>query len=190
MTFLTTTHAGQCTPDTDWLDLVKSDILNRMAEYEEGRIEFSILSLSKDPLIDLVDQLASNVRSLVMVNQRLASLNHDQGIRGEQTFTDPLPENTLLQPDNSYALTREAIDEAAIPEAQLEQYRSCGPQELLQHREQLSTAQGGLRAAIRDEQQSHQADDDYAAGRRYDYGPAIRTWVRLLARKGTIETLT
>ncbi|PLB39383.1 ubiquitin C-terminal hydrolase 37 [Aspergillus candidus] len=181
---------GDCTPDTDWLDLVKSDILKRMAEYEEGRIEFSVLSLSKDPLVDAIDQLAINVRSLVMVNQRLSSLNHNPGDCGEHAFTDPLPENTLLEPHASYALTREAIDEATIPEARLEQYRSCGPQELLQHREQLSAAQGGLRAAIRDEQQSNQADDDYAAGRRYDYGPAIRAWVRLLARKGTMEDLT
>lgn len=161
-----------------------------MAEYEEGRIEFSILSLSKDPLVDSIDQLAINVRSLVMVNQRLSALNHDLGLCGEHGFADPLPENTLLGPDASYALTREAIDEARIPEARLEQYRSCGPPELFQHREQLSAAQGALRAAIRDEQQSNQADDDYAAGRRYDYGPAIRAWVRLLARKGTIEGLT
>jgi ubiquitin carboxyl-terminal hydrolase L5 len=46
-----------------------------------------------------------------------------------------------------------------------------------------------LRRTVREEQQTQQKDDDYAAGRRFDYGPAIRTWLRFLARKRVIEDL-
>ncbi|EDN07006.1 hypothetical protein I7I51_05735 [Histoplasma capsulatum] len=36
---------------------------------------------------------------------------------------------------------------------------------------------------ISEEEQSHRADEDYATARRHDYGPAVHTWVRLLARE-------
>lgn len=179
---------GPCASYNDWLDLVKPNIRTRMEEYEEGQIEFSILSLAKDPLIDLVDRLAINVRHLESVNRRLISLK-----QGESEFNLDLEdrfENTILGPDETFGLTREHIDQAKIPSELEDEHDACSFQDLAENQRQLVAEQKLLRGAIREEQQSLQADDDYAAGRRYDYGPAVRAWMRSLARKRVIGNLT
>ncbi|RMJ25554.1 ubiquitin carboxyl-terminal hydrolase [Aspergillus sp. HF37] len=170
----------------DWLELVKPNILTRMAEYEEDQIEFSILSLAKDPLIDLTAKLAVNVKCLRLVRELIDA--HEEGSSTAEPAASLL-ENTILGPDASYALTQDNIGEAVIAADQREEYQACSIDALIQHLQKLSGNQLELRASIKEEQQSNQADDDYAAGRRYDYGPAVRQWVRFLARKRMFESL-
>ncbi|OJK00616.1 hypothetical protein ASPACDRAFT_1867590 [Aspergillus aculeatus ATCC 16872] len=174
---------GPCQPDEDWLTLAKPSILTRMKEYEEGQIEFSMLSLGQDPLPGLLDRLAINVKSLEVINQRLTS------------SADALPFDAiklghiLLGPDESYTLSRDMIDRAIIPAPQEQENRTCAVADLKTLWHKLTGNQRTLQASIREEQQSRQADDEYAEGRRFDYSPAIRTWLRLLARKQVIEKL-
>ncbi|GKZ29683.1 hypothetical protein AbraIFM66950_006085 [Aspergillus brasiliensis] len=179
---------GSCVSDDDWLNLVKPDIQTRMEAYEEDHIEFSILSVARDPLPELVDQLAANVKSLEIVQGRLSSAQEISVDLGS-TLADSMHENTILGPDESYTLTRKVIDQVTIHETQEREYQTCSVEELIQHWQTLGRAQQNLRAAIREEQQSQQADEDYAEGRRYDYGPVIRTWLRFLAQKRLIENL-
>ncbi|EDP53179.1 ubiquitin C-terminal hydrolase 37 [Aspergillus fumigatus A1163] len=170
--------------------LVRPNILTRMAEYEEDQIEFSILSVAKDPLVELEDKLAINVKCLEAVNRWLASREQAEGTcRGPENPVSLL-ENTILGPDSSFNLTRHRIDAVTIPPEREVQYAKASAEELRQHRYWLSNEQRELRASILEEQQSHWADDNYATGRRYDYGPAVRAWIRFLARKRVIESLT
>ncbi|KAJ5886343.1 uncharacterized protein N7473_009017 [Penicillium subrubescens] len=175
---------GQCSED-DWLDLVRPNLLDRMAAYEEDQIEFSILGLVRDPLPDLVQQLAVNVRSLEMIHERLLS---DGDTTAAATTITPF-EGTVIGPEPSLALTRAVINAAEIPEESVREYRRCSPSQLQEHRQRLTQAQGELRCRVREEQQSQRADDDHATGRRYDYGPAVRTWLRFLARKKVLAEL-
>jgi len=174
---------GDC-PENDWLDLVRPNILTRMEEYEEDQIEFSILSLGRDPLLSLTEKLAINVKILELVNKRIGDT-----AKSETAAADG-EDNTILGPDASLSLTREAIDHAEIPANQKEAYESCSLEELSKFRQKLSEEQQDLRAAIRLERESEHADDDYAAGRRYNYqgyGPAVGKWLRFLARKEYLE---
>lgn len=161
-----------------------------MAEYEEDQIEFSILSVAKDPLVELEDKLAVNVKCLEAVNCWLASREEAEEICPRPESPVSLLENTILGPDSSFNLTRNRIDGAIIPPEREVQYARASAEELRQHQYWLSNEQRELRASILEEQQSHRADDDYAAGRRFDYGPAVRAWIRFLARKRVIESLT
>lgn len=158
-----------------------------MEEYEEGQIEFSILSLAKDPLVDLVDRLAINVRTLDSVTRRLVSAQ--QGESDSGTESAELLRGAIRGPDETFGLTTERIDQAKV-HAELEaKYNACSLQDLAEYQQRLATEQQLLRVAIREEQQSLQADDDYVAGRRYDYGPAVRAWMYSLARKKVLESL-
>ncbi|RLL92981.1 hypothetical protein CFD26_100079, partial [Aspergillus turcosus] len=161
-------------PDEDWLTLVRPNIRTRMAEYEEDQIEFSILSVAKDPLVELEDKLAINVKCLESVNRWLASREEAEEVCSGPECPASLLENTILGPDSSYNLTRHRIDGAIIPPEREVQYEKASVEELRQHRYRLSNEQRELRASILEEQQSHRADDDYATGRRFDYGPAVR----------------
>lgn len=183
---LTPGATGECSDD-DWLEVAKPNILTRMAAYEVDQIEFSILGLVRDPLPDLVHQLAVNVRSLEILNERALSLQDT-----DPAGSDPAPvvlKETVLGPDSSLSLTREAIDAALVSEEARAQYQAGSADQLRQHQQELSNAQRGLREHIREEQQSQWADDDHAAGRRHDYGPAVRTWLQFLARKQLLEVL-
>lgn len=157
-----------------------------MANYAEDQIEFSILSLAKDPLVELIGKLATNVKCLEMVQERINA--HDEA-GSKYEFAASVLENNVLGPDESYSLTRNSIENAAIAADQAQKYEACTMDELMQHLQKLSEAQRELRATIKEEQQLHQADDDYAFGRRYDYGPAVRLWTRMLAHKGLMESL-
>lgn len=179
---------GDC-PEGDWLDLAKPDILTRMNEYEEDQIEFSILSLVKDPLPGLVDKLAGNIKHLQAVNERIMALKGEDRPDSETGVADALNENTIWGSDPSFCLTQEKLDNTEFPAYQKEMYESCPADELNQHRQRLGDEQRDLRATVRDEQQTQQADEDYATGRRYDYVPAVRTWMQFLAQKRAIDSL-
>lgn len=176
---------GQCSTD-NWLDLVKPDILARMAEYEEDRIEFSILGLVRDPVPDLIKELALNVKCLRKVNERLGGI---EKVGSDPSLDTTTLEHVILGPDLSFRLTQDDINQATIPESKLEEYETCTLDELAAHRQKLITSQQEIRESITEELQFHRADDDHAARRRHDYGPAVQLWVRMLARKNIIEDL-
>lgn len=160
-----------------------------MAAYEEEQIEFSILGLVRDPLPGLIQELAVNVRSLEVVNERLMTSGvTDTGADSSMETSQSLEalQETVLGPEPFFGLTRAMIDEAVIPEALPEEN---SPSSLIEKREELRQAQIALRGRVREEKEAQDADDDHATGRRYDYGPAIRTWLRCLARKQELADL-
>ena len=63
----------------DWVSHAKPVIEARMAEYEEGQIEFGVLSLVKDPLLSLVPTLAEIVKVSAEASSRLQQVNPDWG---------------------------------------------------------------------------------------------------------------
>ncbi|RDW87196.1 ubiquitin C-terminal hydrolase 37 [Aspergillus mulundensis] len=179
---------GVFEPESNWLSLVKPSIKARMAEYDEGQIAFSVLSFGRDPLPNLVEQLAMNIKQLQLAERTITSREPKESGSGPQIMPF-LAENTLLGLDGSYGVTERVLNGAVIAPGKAEEYLSYSTDELAKHCADMSSAQEKLRIEIRDKQQLHRADDEYAEGRRYDYGPAIRTWLRLLARKRIVEDL-
>ena len=158
-----------------------------MAAYEEEQIEFSILALVRDPLPDLVQQLAVNVRSLEIINERLMTHDErDDDSHPQTKMSVDVLQDTVLGPDASLGLTRTMIDDAVVSE-ELTQEQSLAV--LTKGQEGHAKAQVALRSRVREEQQTRNADEDHATGRRYDYGPAVRTWLRSLARKQQLAEL-
>lgn len=169
--------------------MAKPDILERMAGYEEDQIEFSILGLVKDPIIDFVADLAQNVKALQLVKERLdATAPSAKEPNTPTRSTDPL-DGTLLGPDWSYKLTQNDIDKAEIPSDKMTQYTSGSPDDLRSYQDELANSQKELRRSVKEEQQSNDADEDHAAGRKHDYASAVHRWVSMLARKRKIEEL-
>ncbi|KAJ5162440.1 hypothetical protein N7492_007832 [Penicillium capsulatum] len=168
----------------DWLELAKPNIVDCMAAYEEDQIEFSILGVVQDPLPHLIQQLAANVRGLEILNQHLMP-HLDQNTAPPKSIIY----DTVLGPDASLGLTRADIDQAVLPDHLLAVDPTVSVAALQQHQQALARAQGELRVRIREEQQAQRADDDHATGRRYDYGPAVRTWLQFLARKQKLAEL-
>ncbi|KAJ6111615.1 hypothetical protein N7523_007676 [Penicillium sp. IBT 18751x] len=173
---------GECSED-DWLKLAMPNIIDRMAAYTEDSIEFSILGVVRDPLSNLVQQLAVNVRSLKIIQNRLLAQEHS-ALEREASLA--ALNETVLGPEASLGLTQADIEAAIISVG----IQMCQDSEQLRwYQQELSQAQVGLRGRIREQQQAQREDEDHATGRRYDYGPAIRKWLHFLARKQLLAEL-
>ncbi len=161
-----------------------------MATYEEDQIEFSILSLVKDPIIDLTTKLASNVKSLSVINKRLANFGIPvTELNGLDHDASSSYDATIQGPDLAFDLTQEVIDQITLPENIITACKTGTSDELGTCRQDLIRSQRDIRAAIKEEQQARRADEDHAAGRRHDYGPAVHTWAGILARKNMFQEL-
>ena len=177
----------------DWINLVKPDLEARMAKYEDGQIEFAILGLVKDPLINLVHDLASNVKGIQALEARLNEINTSWQSSNANTSieTEKIPENTLLGADMHFLLDKTAIESATLP-PEVQHKLSSGstsPTDFSDFRRKLAFEQINLRVTIKEEQASDYHDEDRATARRHDYGPAVKTWTELLARKGVLGDL-
>ena len=178
--------------DDDWLGQAKPEIEGRMGEYGDGQIEFAILSLVKDPLLDLVPRLAANVKGTQAVSTRLDQVQPDW-----QHFTTQARDATystyddgITGPHDAYNLTSETIETAVLPEAVQHMIQGGSrTADLLTCLQGLFAEQAGLRKAINAEIGFTHQDEERAASRRHDYSPLIQSWIRAHARRGAIKTL-
>lgn len=161
-----------------------------MAQYEEGQIEFAILSLVKEPLSGFIFDLARNVKCLGEVTKRLDSLKPDwrDFIESSSNVDHVLTENVVTGPDSIYELTHELIERSQLPQP-LEDVFLHDATDIMEFREKLVLEQTGLRASIIEEQQSNRSDQERAASRRHDYGPAVEALVEILARKAVLKDM-
>jgi ubiquitin carboxyl-terminal hydrolase L5 len=176
----------------DWIYQAKPQIEARMAEYEDGQIEFSILSLVKAPLSGLVSALAENVKSLCALSAHVEAMEsswQETAASSRNEFATGLG-SLVSRPDPIYELTQDIIDQAdTLPSVQ-DVIQKNIERGVLQLWNDLIVAQAGLRTSIREEQLSNRSDQERAASRRFDYGPSVHNVVQLLAQRHFFTTKT
>ena len=151
-----------------------------MAQYEEGQIEFAILSLVQDPLFNLVPALAENVKSITALSARLDFMTSSSN--GHAVTS----EDVLSGVDLNYCLTQEDLNRAKLPEKVVDLCLSDVAQDIVVHRQQLITAQAALRMSIKEELQLNVSDEERTAARSCDYGAMMQSFVRkVMAKKQT-----
>ena len=172
----------------DWIHQVKLDIEVRMAKYDDGQIEFAILSLVKDPIIGLRRELAQNVKSIRALHKRLEEITPDWQVL-ITAEGGSVPEGTIKGPDPGYLLEAEDIESARILQYVHESFSSDSVLDLVGILQKAALSQLSLRVLIQEEQEVNRADEEKAAARRYDYGPAVQAWLRFHARKSAIKAI-
>ncbi|KAI4111350.1 MAG: hypothetical protein LQ339_000549 [Xanthoria mediterranea] len=175
--------------EDDWVLQVAPEIETRMAQYEDGQIEFAILSLVREPLIKLVAVLAENVKSITSIRRHLLQIQSDRGEPQPDSLdaNDLVPQDLLLGPSEQYRLSQEAIDQAVLSPQTEQQLKGDDLVAMSAVMQQLSTAQTSIRASIRDEISAIQADDDRAASRRNDKGLLAKGLLQVLERMGRLS---
>ena len=173
----------------DWLSQAKPDIEARMARYEEGQIEFAILSLVRDPLLKMVPALARNVKAINALSTRLDIIIPgcrsyiDFSTNGENAGAGSLIDN----PNLAYGLTQEMLDQVEPSQAVMDLCHGDVASDILGHREQLVATQVGLRMSIKEEIQSNQSDEERASARTCDYGARMQNFVRRVKKQSLQE---
>lgn len=175
----------------DWVFQAKPEIEDRMAQYEEGQIQFAILGLVKEPLSGFISALARNVKSLAEVTKRLDSLKPDwrDFIECSANVDPMVTENVVTGPDSIYELTQEVIERSQVPQSFKDVVLHDIAADIMDCRQKLVLEQTGLRASVIEEQQSIRSDQERATSRRHDYGPAVEALVQILARKGVLKDI-
>ena len=169
----------------------KPEIEARMAQYEEGQIEFAILSLVKDPLTGRVDALAGNVKTIVALETRLDEVQPNwRNFMTTTTAGGDIPiDKVLTKSDPTYGLYQAMIDQAAYLPSVAAPFKNDDAQELIACRAEIAIEQVTIRMAIKEEQQSRQADIERAESRRHDHAPLVKKLLEFLNEKGALEPL-
>lgn len=179
------TTIGHTQPGQDWLSVVQTTLSVRMAEYEEGQIQFSLMAVVQDPVIEDRRALAQNVRSLRRLEAHLDEVSKDW-----RNFSVSDPEDkTIFGPSEEYGLTEETIAKASQAEKTEHYLKSSCPENLTQARQELITNQAQRRAAVRDSQQAEVADAEESMHRRHDYGAFVKAWMQALVDNGALKSL-
>lgn len=166
---------------SDWLSVATPILEKQMTEYAAGDIEFVLLSLVRDPLIMLRADLARNVKSLQAVERRLDSIQSEW--RAFLESGSDVAAEVMLDQDPTLGITEEAIADAVMEADTAESVDGTSAEKLTKLRQELVTSQHNLRRMTLEEIESAADDDRKANERRCDYGPAIYTWLKMLAEK-------
>ena len=151
-----------------------------MANYESDQIEFAILSLVRDPLMNLIPSLAQNVKVLNFTLPRLRGMS--------ETFElDTL--NCTTGPEPRYRLTYDLIESQNIPKADNNILVGGTQTELRGLYEKLISVQNDLQAKIEEELELIRIEDERTARRRHDNGPLIQKWIRFLAHHEAVKPI-
>ncbi|MCJ1356926.1 MAG: hypothetical protein MMC33_006922 [Icmadophila ericetorum] len=179
-------HSLGAITEDDWLTHVKPNIEARMADYDDGQLEFAILGLVHDRTIRLKQSLATNVKSIqAMMNQLGPNVEAVTAVNGGSNVL----EGALTGPNGEYELTQEAIDDSsplAADRAGTEPSAFVSSGVKLK---ELCVEQTTLRASLREELEAARFDQEKAASRRHDYGPIIQLWLRSHARQSAIKAM-
>ena len=81
-------NLGRPEDGQDWLSIVKPALQARMAQYAEGQIEFSLMAVVQDPILDDRDALAANIQSIRKVELALDKKNPEWKRFLHHTVTD------------------------------------------------------------------------------------------------------
>lgn len=194
---------------TDWIFHVKPELQDRMARYEDGQAEFSILGLVKAPLDGVICQLAQNVKNICALRDKINSIKpgwtNDPGASGHFNLGE---HGVIIGQSQAYSLTQGQLDKTEVsPDVQelvlrditvaYSSNRACDIQEpvdnglndLLVCMQELVNQQVDLRTSISEELEACNQDRERAAKRRQDWTPPVELLVKFLSKKGSFPAL-
>ncbi|KAF2018515.1 cysteine proteinase [Aaosphaeria arxii CBS 175.79] len=167
------------TGESTWLRSACQEMQSLMSA--AGDADYTILALCQAPTVSLRHKFSLALETIKLVEKRLDLLSE-----GWQSFA---PNENFLTPELMQTL---GVDYAASKRTFLtadtsNEIDKLNAQELLARRDTLMTEQSKLVEGILACLSAQQDEDQKAAERRWDYGPAITLWLEKLAGNGHLE---
>jgi ubiquitin carboxyl-terminal hydrolase L5 len=158
-----------------WLEAASDTIATLMAA---GDDDYGVVALTQSPLSPLRKKASLTINTLAHVDSSLDAINPTwrSFISDAQEPTSPrlLGVEAQLPLHAVSAQTKALIDAEVLPD-------------LINRRAALITELDEVAARIVEEMALEAAEDEKAAQRRYDTGPAIKVWLEMLAENGWLE---
>ena len=159
-----------------------------MAEYEEDQIEFAVLSLVKDPLLNLSSDLAAIFKSVSATVSRLDDISPSWM---DELSTSPehetLKKGLAARPAAEDELDRVSIEQASIFNETQEALQTRDTANLIAELQRLFECQSRLLWSIKDERDANRVEEERAASRRNDEGQLAKGLIEVIGRMGKME---
>lgn len=168
-----------------WLSIAQPVLQSRMADYTANTIEFNIMAVVHDPMVEYIRTLAANVKALRAVEDKLTGVVEDW-----KEMLDDERSGALFGHDHDLGLHNIDIEQAETTDTDakaLEQAEDLS--QLLELRKEIVLQQSGLRRACVDEMESVKSDAEKARSRRHDYSTFTREWLGALAEQEVLGAL-
>ncbi|KAG9249168.1 ubiquitin carboxyl-terminal hydrolase [Calycina marina] len=170
----------------NWLSIARDHIQAHIAQYADGDLNYNLLSLCRSPLCTLSEQLASNIKSIAVLERILAEQSPDWKL----FLPDGEGKNLKLEPNAVYRITQRTVDEATpFAVANQEKLEVFAPTELGELRTKWMRAQAGLELQCMEETVAISLEDEKAERRKHDYTPVIYNSIKSLAEQGLLREI-
>ncbi|KAF2835952.1 cysteine proteinase [Patellaria atrata CBS 101060] len=172
--------------EDNWMDIIAPILTAKMLELGEEEVQYSLMALVKDPIIDRRAELSANVKAIRTIERRLTTVDSNW-----RNFVDSAESGSILRgPDDAMGIFFETIHSAVLPDGLFEKIQKDDDvMTLLDKRAKIITEQAGLKKAVQVEKDSWAEDKRKAALRRIDWIPFIRKWLGFLNDNGVLEGL-
>lgn len=190
---------GKVDRGDDWTAIARPFIESRMLQYQEESLQFNLLAACRSPLVNLREELATNIALWVSAATYLSMQKSKRSPPEDYDSDANKPEGflTFEHPDiEQYGLVR---NESNIDHIDRDKclalhhwLRGQGPRsdaELEARIEELQTEQARIRAEYNTEEMMDAEGVSRAKGRKKDYTPVIHQWVQMLADKGVLGNI-
>ncbi|KAH8791490.1 hypothetical protein BGZ57DRAFT_784675 [Hyaloscypha finlandica] len=172
----------------DWVSLARDNIMQRIGQYEDGDIEYNLLSLCKSPLHTLQGSLAENAHLILDVEKILAAVIPDWKLFMQSQSDLSMSMDELM---GSFNISADQINNANPPESAREKAEKAtsDPEKLLILYKDLVSEQKALRSEHAQEVASLAQEDDLAATRKQDHAPVVYMAIKALAEAGVLRDI-
>jgi ubiquitin carboxyl-terminal hydrolase L5 len=162
--------------------------MQRIGQYEDGDIEYNLLSLCKSPLHTLQGSLAENAHLILDVEKILAAVIPDWKLfmQSQSDLSMSMDELT-----GSFDISVDQVNNANPPESARKKAEKAisDPERLLNLYKDLVSEQKALRSEHAQEVASLAQEDDLAATRKQDHAPVVYVAIKALAEAGVLRDI-
>ncbi|TVY43866.1 Ubiquitin carboxyl-terminal hydrolase isozyme L5 [Lachnellula occidentalis] len=177
-------NLGTC--GDDWIAVARAHINERLHQNDQDDIQFSLLSLCKNPLQSIRQQVAENLNLIMSIEESLENMKPDWRAF---TLCDKVPK--LDESREFFGLSQEIIDEAKPPASALKNFQlaSMEASSLIKLHEELLREQMAFRGKYMVEEVSIGHENGQAAKRKQDCSPRIYNSMKELAEAGVMKEI-
>jgi ubiquitin carboxyl-terminal hydrolase L5 len=165
-------------PET-WIHTISDRVMSLMGA---GDDDYGLFAIAQSPMVKIKKQFCVADATRKVVELKLNTVNTDWKlfISDEEDIEPPSP--SFLD-----GITEEQRAAHPIPEHVLKEIKDESMSFLLERRQKLVAEQRQLAQQYACEEADLGEEDQKAEARRWDYGPAIKAWIEMLAENGHLE---
>jgi ubiquitin carboxyl-terminal hydrolase L5 len=162
--------------------------MQRISQYQDGDIEYNLLSLCKSPLKTVQESVAENAHLILNVEKILSDAIPDWKLFTQSQSDQPLSIDELM---GFFDISIDQIQTTEPPKSARKKVEEAtpNPEKLLELYKSLVLEQKALRSEYAQEVTLNAQEDQQAAARKQDHTPVVYMAIKALAEAGVLKDI-